>query len=409
MIVLMDVLRISLANLFVNRLRAVLTMLGITIGVAAVIVLLSIGKAFENFIIGEFNSVGSNLVAVFGAQGDRGDFEPLTQKDFDALSDPTRVWDTLFVVPFLEVNANSVTYENYETSPSIFGITADYIQVEEREIIAGRYIEAEDVEGNSRVAVLGLSAVEKLFVSGVPPLDQTIRIDGVAFKVVGVLDKGGSGGFVDLDNSIFVPMSTAQTRLVNNREVSGELPVTQIILKAPDESRIDGLVEQITATLREVRDIQFNGEDDFTISTQADLLDSIGTILNLLTQFLATIAGVSLLVGGIGIMNIMLVTVTERTKEIGLRKALGAQNIFILIQFVAEALVLSLLGGTIGILIAFAGGALVSSLVESLNVTVQPFSIILAVVISSAIGIFFGFFPAWRAAGLNPIDALRYE
>ena len=234
-------------------------------------------------------------------------------------------------------------------------------------------------------------------------------MSGIPFEVVGVLDEAGSGGFVDQDNSVFVPISTAQSRLTSRRSVGGERIVDQIIAKATNEDAIDDLVNQITTVLREEHDIEFAGEDDFTISTQDDLLDSIGTILRLLTYFLAAIASISLLVGGIGIMNIMLVSVTERTKEIGLRKAVGAQQSDILFQFVTEAVLLSLVGGGVGIAIAAAGGALVTSLVPDLNVGVDPLSVFLSVGISTAIGVFFGFFPAQRAARLNPIDALRTE
>jgi len=402
-------MRLAIISLFSNRLRAFLTTIGITIGVSAVIILLSVGRAFENFIVGQFSGVGTNLVAVFGAQNERGDFEPLTQGDLDALSDSLRVPDALFTVAFLDVSGRSVSYENRDTEPSILGITPEYIEVERREVVAGRYIDEGDMEGSARVAVLGSSTVENIFPPGMYPIGQTIRVGDIPFKVIGVMDEQGSGGFADLDNAVFVPMSTAQTRLTNQRSVNGELIVTQIVIKARSEDTVDNLVQQITDTLREIRDIEFNGEDDFTISTQDDLLESIGTILRLLTYFLAAIASISLLVGGIGIMNIMLVSVTERTKEIGLRKAVGAQNYDILMQFVTEAVLLALIGGSVGITIAAVGGFLVSTFVPDLDVGVDPLGVILSVGISAAIGVFFGYFPAQRAANLNPIDALRYE
>ncbi len=400
--------RLAFVSLASNRLRAFLTTIGITIGVASVIVLLSVGRAFEDFIIDQFNSVGTNLVAVFGEQGERGEFAPLTQSDLEALSDSARVPDALFVTAFVQIGAEA-TYEDRSTEPQILGINEAYREVEAREVIAGRFIDERDVEGVSRVAVLGSSAVDNLFPASMYPIGQTIRVDGIPFEVVGVLDEAGSGGFVDQDNSVFVPISTAQSRLTSRRSVGGERVVDQIVAKATNEDAIDDLVNQITTVLREEHDIEFAGEDDFTISTQDDLLDSIGTILRLLTYFLAAIASISLLVGGIGIMNIMLVSVTERTKEIGLRKAVGAQQSDILFQFVTEAVLLSLVGGGVGIAIAAAGGALVTSLVPDLNVGVDPLSVFLSVGISTAIGVFFGFFPAQRAARLNPIDALRTE
>lgn len=407
---LIENLRLAISSLLSNRLRAFLTMIGITIGVSGVVLLLSVGQAFENFLVGQFNSIGTNLVSLFGDQNENGDFEPLTQRELDALSDPLRVPDSLFVVPFVSATGAEVSYEGRTTEPNIFGITPSYIEVENREVIAGRYIDDEDIEGGARVAVLGSSAIENLFPPGTYPLGQTIRVGNVGFRVVGILEEGGNSTFADLDNAIFVPIRTAQTRLVNERSVTGDYIVTQIIFKAPDEESIDLLVQQITDVMREERGIQFNGEDDFTISTQGDLLESVSTILRLLTYFLAAIASISLLVGGIGIMNIMLVTVTERTKEIGLRKAVGAKNSEILFQFVTEAVFISLIGGGVGIAIAAAGGAIITSIPAiGLDVGVSTFSVILAMGISSSIGIFFGYFPAQRAAKLNPIDALRYE
>ncbi len=302
-----------------------------------------------------------------------------------------------------------MTYEDRTTDPTIFGITPDYIEVEQREVVAGRYIDENDQEGAARVAVLGSSTVENLFPPGVPPIGQTVRIDGVPFRVIGVMSERGAGAFVDIDNAVFVPMRTGQTRLTTQRAVNGDPIVTQILLRARTQDTVEDLELQIKETLREERNLDFGDEDEFTVSTATDLLDSIGTILSALTYFLAAIAGISLLVGGIGIMNIMLVTVTERTKEIGLRKAVGAQNTDIMLQFVTEAMLLSLIGGAIGIAIAGLGSLLVSAALPAFDVALDPFGVTLAVGISMFIGVAFGLFPALRAANLNPIDALRYE
>ncbi|MFZ4813649.1 MAG: ABC transporter permease [Phototrophicaceae bacterium] len=404
-------IRLAIGSVLSNRLRAFLTTIGITIGVASVVVLLSVGQAFETFITDQFQSIGTNLVSLFGKQNEDGNFEPLTEGELEALSDPLRVPSALFSVPFVTVNDTTptVVYEDRSTSPSILGITPTYLEVEQREVLLGRYIDETDQEGSARVAVLGSSAVDNLFPPGVYPLEQTIRVNGIPFRVVGVLSKGGSGGFFDADNTVFIPLRTAQTRLTSERAANGDYIVSQIVFKAGSEAAVTSLVNEITEVIRAERNIEFNGEDDFVISTQASLLDSVGTILRLLTYFLAAIASISLLVGGIGIMNIMLVTVTERTKEIGLRKAVGAKNYDILLQFVTEAILLSLIGGGVGIAIAALGGVLINQIPGDLNVTVDPFSVFLALGISTSIGVGFGIFPAWRAANLNPIDALRYE
>ncbi len=402
-------LRLALTSIMANRLRAFLTMIGITIGVSSVVLLLSVGRAFENYVVGEFSAIGTDIVAVFGARSDRGGFEDLTQSDLDALSDPLRVPDAEWVTAFVDVSGPTVNYEERTTDPGIYGITEEYVRVERRAVVAGRYIDANDNEGAARVAVLGSSTVQNIFPPGVFPVGQSIRIDSINFRVIGVMEPRGGLGFGDLDNAIFVPMRTAQTRLASNLSLSGEGIVTQIILGAPSEDVIEPMVQQITEVLREERDISFADEDTFTISTQDDLLDTFGGILSALTYFLAAISGISLIVGGIGIMNIMLVTVTERTKEIGLRKAVGAPKGTILFQFVMEAITLSLIGGVVGILIAMLGSTAVSRLIPAFNVGLNVTSIVLAVGLSTAIGVASGLYPAWRAANLNPIDALRYD
>jgi putative ABC transport system permease protein len=402
--------RLALGNVASNRLRAFLTMIGITIGVAGVVLLLSVGEAFEKYLVGQFFESGTNIVTLFGGNPADSDSEPLTQSEYEALRDSLRVPDTNYVAAILTISGFDVEFQNRTEQPNLFGVTPSYTEVERREILAGRYLTEEDEEAAARVAVVGSSAVDALFPPGVYPLGQSIRINGVGFEVIGIMGQGGSGGFVDLDNSIFVPMRTAQTRLSSQRANDGDYAVTQVLFEAPNDQVIDQLVQQITDVMREERNIDFNSEDDFLIGTQDDFVESIGVILNLLTYFLAAIASISLLVGGIGIMNIMLVTVTERTKEIGLRKAVGAKNYEILFQFVTEATFISILGGAVGIAIAAAGGALISSLpVVGLDVQLSTFSVFLAVGVSLAIGVFFGYFPAQRAAKMNPIDALRYE
>ncbi|HEX2905797.1 MAG TPA: FtsX-like permease family protein [Phototrophicaceae bacterium] len=259
------------------------------------------------------------------------------------------------------------------------------------------------------MAVLGVEMVERLL-PDVYPIGQTIRIDGITFRVEGVLNRVGGAGFgPNEDDVIIAPLTTVQTRLSGERVLSGERPLSNILVQARSAETVDAAAYQIRQTLREERGISFRDDDNFQVFTQTELLDSLGNILGLLTVFLAIIAGISLLVGGIGIMNIMLVTVTERTREIGLRKAVGAQKGDILLQFLTEATSLALVGGVIGILLATGGTLALRAALPDLSASVQLSSVLLATAISVLIGVFFGIYPANRAASLNPIDALRYE
>ena len=406
--VIIENIRVAMIGLRSNKLRSALTMLGITIGVSAVIVLVSIGQAVDTFVRQQFLGLGTNLIIVFPAENDRGETVPLTLRDARALADISRVPDALRVMP--QLNFSRPTAANgREANGRIRGVTAAFPVMRNREIAAGRFIEDADVDGLARVAVIGLTVVERLF-PDTYPVGQNIRIGGVNFRVIGVMAEAGGAGFGGDENDlIFVPVTTMQTRLSGVRDLSGDRPLTQILVQARDEGSVDQVAVQIRQTLRESRQISFRDDDNFEIFTQSDLLASLGQITALLTIFLAIIAGISLLVGGIGIMNIMLVTVTERTREIGLRKAVGAQKRDIVLQFLTEATALSLLGGLISISLALLGALAVSAAGIGLSVTIQPASVMLATAISVGIGIFFGIYPANRAAALNPIDALRYE
>jgi putative ABC transport system permease protein len=406
---LLENIRVALIGLRSNKLRAALTMLGITIGVSAVIVLVSLGQAVDTFVRNQFLGLGTNLVLISPAANSRGETVRLTLREARALSDLARVPDALYVVPQLNLT-RVAAFEGRVANGRIRGVTPDFPTVRNRTVAAGRFFDQVDMDSLARVAVIGLTVVERLY-PDTYPIGQSIRLGDVNFRVIGVMTRAsGSGGFTGDDNDlIFVPITTAQTRLIGERELSGERPISSILAQARDEQSIDLLAAEIRQTLREERQISFRDEDTFTIFTQTDLLASLEQITGLLTIFLAIIAGISLLVGGIGIMNIMLVTVTERTREIGLRKAVGAQKRDILLQFLVEATAISLVGGGIGIGIALLGALLVSALSPDLQVMIQGSSVALATAISVAIGVFFGIYPANRAAALNPIDALRYE
>jgi putative ABC transport system permease protein len=402
-----DNFRVAFINLNSNRLRSGLTMLGITIGVAAVIVLVSVGQAFESFVKAQFSGVGVNLVFVIGGRDARNTFIPLTREDVDAINDPYNVADALRVMPQRNLNNRTVKFENREIAATVQGVTTIYLDIFNREIIAGRFLDQRDIDTQARVAILEKALVDTLF-PDTYPIGQSIRIADVRFTVIGVLGANGSGTFGS-DDGVVIPISTAQTRLSGERILSGDRPVSFITVQARDAESVQAVVAQIKQVLRLTREVGFRDEDNFIVFTQNEILDTLGNITSLLTVFLALLASISLIVGGIGIMNIMLVTVTERTREIGLRKAVGAQKSDILLQFLTEAVVLAVVGGLLGVLIAILMSFIVMLGLPTLQVSVQLSSVVLAVAISVAVGVFSGIYPAQRAASLNPIDALRYE
>ncbi|MFN8378519.1 MAG: ABC transporter permease [Anaerolineae bacterium] len=400
--------RVAINGLRANKLRSFLTMVGITIGVSAVIVLVSLGQAVESFVRDQFLGLGTNLIVVFPGENERGATVRPTMGDLRALSDITRVPDASRVNPQVNLNL-PLNAGGREALGRIRGVSEAFPEMRNREVLAGRFFDASEVDGQARVAVIGLTVVNRLFPESYP-IGQTVRIGDVNFRVIGVMaEVGGTAFGGDENDLVFVPVTTAQTRLRGLREPSTNWTLSSIIIQARDADSVNLVAQQARETLREAHNINYRDEDDFQIFTQSDLLSSLSQITGLLTVFLGIIAGISLLVGGIGIMNIMLVTVTERTREIGLRKAVGAQRRDILLQFLTEAVTLSLIGGGIGIALSLTGALLISAVLPDLAVTVQPGSVLLATAISAGIGVFFGSYPANRAAGLNPIDALRYE
>jgi putative ABC transport system permease protein len=407
-------IRLAIRALTSNKLRALLTMLGIVIGVAAVITLLSVGKGVESFVVGEFEDLGNNLLFVFPGQLEPGQGPPrpggsgLTNDDVSALSDPFRTPDVIAVVPEYDRPA-TVTRGRHETRTTIAGTTPNYPAVRNFYPIAGDFFSEQDLNGNARVAVLGQTVYEELFPDGEVPIDQTIKINNTNFNVIGLLDEKGGSGFNDQDNLVLIPITTAQRRLFPSRRPDGKFRVDFIYAQVISDERQNTAIAQIEEVLRDSHNIEFQGEDDFTVLSQTELVGAFSQITKILTAFLGLIAGISLLVGGIGIMNIMLVSVRERTREIGLRKAVGAKQKDILWQFLVEAMVLAIMGGLIGLTIGVAASLFISQLSDSLQPTVAWDSVVLAIAFSAAVGLFFGIYPASRAARLNPIDALRYE
>src|SRR5690606_30123924 len=304
----------ALIGLRSNKLRSVLTMLGITIGVAAVIVLVTVGQAIEGFIRGEFEGIGANLVYVFGDIDDFGRPQPMTYADVQAISDSYRVPEAMLVMPQLDLRAQQIIANGKEDTIRTFGTGPEYPELFDRPVVAGRFFDQTEMESSARVAVITKKVIASLF-PNIYPIGQTLRIGGARFTVIGILEEQGSDfgpPGVDLDDLIYIPITTAQTRLSGERVISGDRPITQIVVAARDSSRVDLAAQQVRQTLREERGITFRDEDDFQVVTQGELLNSFTSVTALLTVFLGFIAGISLLVGGIGIMNIMLVTVTER-------------------------------------------------------------------------------------------------
>jgi putative ABC transport system permease protein len=410
--------RMALRALAVNKLRSVLTMLGIIIGVGAVITLLSAGEGVQRLIEDQLQSIGTNILFVVpgnlsSSQMQQGRNLDLTLSlaDAEAIADPFNVPDMAKVAPEIMGSAD-VSYGKSTLSLNVSGVTPAYEEVRNFPVDYGNFISELDMNSGARVAVLGSKVAERLYGADGYAIGTTIKIKNVPFKVVGVLEsKGGTGGpGGDQDETVLVPLSTAHQRLFPRYHNSrGQPLVTVIYVQVGSEDRMEAAATEITDLLRTRHDIQFKDDDDFSVINQKDLLAIFGQITGVLTIFLGAIAGISLLVGGIGIMNIMLVSVTERTREIGLRKAVGAKRKHILVQFLIESVVLALIGGAIGILLGAAGVMLISQLQDSLKAVVSPQSVVLATGFSAAVGLFFGIYPATRAARLNPIDALRYE
>jgi putative ABC transport system permease protein len=306
-----------------------------------------------------------------------------------------------------QYNSNgTVTHGSNTTNLSIYGITPEYAEVRNWELASGRFISDEDNANLASVVVLGQTAVEDLFGSTlVNPIGETVRINRQNYQVVGVLQSKGESGFNNQDEVVFMPLRTAQLKLGG----AGNQNLSLISLQVASADQMDLAQAQVTAIVRTLHGLSGSQEDDFTVQNQADILDTVQETAGTFTTLLGSIAAISLLVGGIGIMNIMLVSVTERTREVGLRKAVGAKRRDILLQFLAEAIVLSVVGGLLGVALGFAGAQVISPLLGNSQALVTADSVVLALAVSLGIGIFFGLYPANRAAHLNPIDALRYE
>jgi len=405
----METIRIALVSLYANRLRSILTTLGIIIGIGAVIGLISLGRGVEDFIASEFESLGSNLLIVFASppkSPTRERIEPITTVEAtDLLSLPT----IQYVAPIHgligNINSGGETF-----NATTYGVTPDYLIVRNYAVLWGRWVTVEDLDSKERVMVLGSTVAEELFGKDYNPVGEIVRYREVPMTIIGVMEKTSEAAG---ENEIaYIPLTTSQQRLAppfRARTRDGGYFLDALYLQATSEDVMDEATRQIDEYLREAHNVQFDGEEDYTIVNQADVLEVLGSITGVLTIFLSLIAGISLLVGGIGIMNIMLVTVTERTKEIGLRKAVGAPASAILTQFLVESVVLSIIGGSLGVLLGWFMAIAGTILVDELNLSVDVDAVVFATSISILIGIVFGLYPAWQASRKNPVDSLRFE
>jgi putative ABC transport system permease protein len=398
----------ALSSLSSNKARSALTILGIVIGVAAVIAMLSIGRGAELTITGSITSIGTNLIFVFRGGGEEvRNPKPLTLSDAEALRDPFAAPSVTGIAPVISGSVE-LSYGGESTFTEGLGVTPAYEEVRNIQLLEGEFINEAQILGRASVVIVGPDLAEKLFDRAEGVTGEVVRIDGHPYRIIGVTAPVGGSNFNNPDEQILVPMSTAQNRLIRR----GRDRVDMIIAQAISSDAVILAQDEISSVLR-VRHNTPIGEDDFTIFTQQDFLETAQTITSVLTIFLGGIAGISLLVGGIGIMNIMLVSVTERTREIGLRKAVGARNRDILVQFLAESSLLSLIGGVIGILggwgLAELVGVIATNSDADLNPTVGMDAVLLATIFSTVVGLFFGLYPAKRAADLEPVEALRYE
>jgi len=403
-----DILHETYSSLSANKARSGLTMLGIIIGIASVIAMTAIGQGAQSSIQASIQSIGSNLIIVtpgaqrgpgFQVSAGRGSAKSLTLSDVSAIL--TQVSNIRAVAP--EVTSRyQVTAPGTNTNTEISGVTSSYPDVRNVTVDEGSFITDQNVTDISKVAVIGPTARDDLFGVGAEALGQTIRIKQQNFKVVGITKSKGGSGFNNPDDYIFIPLSTAQ------RFLSGDQYVTTISISAQDASSTTQVQADVTSLLLNQHHISDPTQADFSTLNQADIIATASSVTGTFTTLLAAVAGISLVVGGIGIMNMMLTTVTERTREIGLRKAIGAKKRDINKQFLAEAILLTFIGGTIGVIL----GWLISfgvTYLKILQTSVSISSIFLAFGVSALIGIVFGYYPARRAANLNPIDALRYE
>lgn len=401
-------LKMAVVSLKINKMRSMLTSLGIIIGVSAVIIMLAVGTGAREKVQKDMESMGSNLLTIRSASAKTGGVRmgmgtrpTLTIKDAEAIKKNAR---GISAVSSVSTESKQLTYGNQNWASTVYGINPEYFYIKNYEIDMGRGFTPEDIKNSAKVAVIGATVASELF-GDLDPRDRIMRVGGIPFKVIGTLKSKGSMGPMDQDDLIFIPITTAQKKVFGTTFPG---TVSMIVVKGSDPDDVSLAEQDIEELLVARHRIGKNQENDFEIRNSAEFQEKMKSTVQTFAILLASIASVSLLVGGIGIMNIMLVSVTERTKEIGIRMAIGAKPSDIRVQFLIESFLLSIIGGLIGVAVGIIGAELVQ-VSGVMSVSISLFSIVLSLGFSGAIGVLFGYYPAYKASLLNPIDALRYE
>lgn len=403
-----NLFKIAMRAIAANKLRSFLTMLGIIIGVASVIAMMAIGQGSKKSIQANIAEMGSNMIMIRpgqdkgpgGAQQDASDMQTLKLKDYEALKEQAKYLSAISP----SVNSSGQFINGNNNAPStIYGISPDYMQIRQQKVKDGEMFTDEEVRSSAKVCVIGKTVADNLFTNGEDPVGKVIRFNKIPFRVVGVLESKGYNSFgMDQDDVVLAPYTTVMKRILSVTYLQG------INASAVTEDMTDLAIEDITSILRENHKLKASDEDNFTIRSQQEMAEMMNSTSDTMTVLLLVVACISLVVGGIGIMNIMYVSVTERTKEIGLRMSVGARGIDILNQFLIESVLLSVTGGLIGVIVGI-GAAVGINVFAHWPIQIQPWSVLLSFAVCSATGIFFGWYPAKKAASLDPIEAIRYE
>lgn len=403
-----NLFKIAMRAIAANKLRSFLTMLGIIIGVASVIAMMAIGQGSKKSIQANISEMGSNMIMIRpgqdkgpgGAQQDASDMQTLKLKDYEALKEQAKYLSA--ISPSVNSSGQFINGNN-NTPSTIYGISPDYMQIRQQKVKDGEMFTDEEVRSSAKVCVIGKTVADNLFTNGEDPVGKVIRFNKIPFRVVGVLESKGYNSFgMDQDDVVLAPYTTVMKRILSVTYLQG------INASAVTEDMTDLAIEDITSILRENHKLKASDEDNFTIRSQQEMAEMMNSTSDTMTVLLLVVACISFVVGGIGIMNIMYVSVTERTKEIGLRMSVGARGIDILNQFLIESVLLSVTGGLIGVIVGI-GAAVGINVFAHWPIQIQPWSVLLSFAVCSATGIFFGWYPAKKAASLDPIEAIRYE